>query len=107
MAIAEELNNRGILFFANVRGRVSTAQSPISELQSNGRVELDFLVFKDGKAIILEVDGRQHNDGGARDRDYAKDRLMLREGIQTARFTAKECLSGTVDVINEFLSLYE
>lgn len=106
-AIAEELNRRGILFFANVRGRVSTDKSPISELQSSGRVELDFLVFKNGKAIILEVDGSQHNVGNARNRDYAKDRLMLKESLPTARFTAQECLNGTTDVITEFLSLYE
>jgi hypothetical protein len=106
LAIAEELDRRGVLFFANVRGRVSTNKSPISELQSNGRVEIDFLVFNNGKAIILEVDGRQHNENGARVRDYAKDRLMLREGIQTARFTAQECLNATVDVVNEFLSCF-
>ena len=104
MAIAEELNRRDVLFFANVRGRVSTNSSPVSEHQSNGRVELDFLVFVKGKAIALEVDGRQHNE--QRNRDYAKDRLMLREGIPTARFTAQECLNSSVAVVDEFLFLF-
>ena len=39
-------------------------------------------------------------------RDYSRDRLLLREGIATARFTASECYENTKAVIKEFLELF-
>ena len=56
--------------------------------------------------MVLEVDGSQHNLDDARDRDYARDRLMLKEGVSTARFTAQECMNATADVIDEFLEMF-
>ncbi|NJM00768.1 MAG: DUF559 domain-containing protein [Synechococcaceae cyanobacterium SM2_3_2] len=106
--IAEELNQRKVLYFANVRGRISGDGSPISSYEGtfNGRIEIDFIVFKGGKALILEVDGQQHSEGGQTLRDYARDRLMLREGIPVARFTAQDCINRAVEVVNEFLNLF-
>ena len=106
LVIAKELEYRQLLFFANVRGRVSLLNSPLSEQHQNGRVELDFLVFYQGKCRILEIDGIHHNADDTRLRDYSRDRLMLKEGIPTARFSAQECLNGTADVVNEFLTLF-
>lgn len=105
LAIAKELNQVGVLFFANVRGRIDTGPSPIAQTQHNGRLELDFLVFRGGKVYSLEVDGSQHNGSGQAIRDYGRDRLLLREGIPTARFTAQECLQYPAQVVQEFLAL--
>jgi hypothetical protein len=60
--IAEALDRRQVLFFANVRGRVSSHQLPISDRSQvhNGRIELDFSVFYKGKCMVLEVDGKHH-----------------------------------------------
>ena len=71
-----------------------------------GRVEVDFLIFKNGKCTILEVDGQHHQEGSQTVRDYVRDRVLLREGISTARFTAQECLNNTANVVTEFLKLF-
>ena len=60
----------------------------------SGRVEADFLIFKNSKCMILEVDGQHHQEGSQTVRDYVRDRVLLREGIPTARFTAQECLNN-------------
>ena len=103
MKVAQELDKRGVTFFANVRGRYSLDNAPVSKELLNGRVELDFLVFHQGKCAILQVDGPQHK--GQRERDYAGDRVLLREGIPTVRFTDKECREKTGDVVTEFLGV--
>ena len=56
--------------------------------------------------MIFEVDGSQHSLDDARDRDYARDRLMLREGVPTVRFTARDCVNATVGVVDEFLGMF-
>ena len=45
LRIATALDQQEILFFANVRGRVSLIDAPVSNDQSNGRVEADFMAF--------------------------------------------------------------
>jgi hypothetical protein len=62
--IAEELERQGLLFFANIRGRINKDKSPISAKIDTGRLEIDFLIFHRGKCISLEVDGLHHNDNG-------------------------------------------
>ena len=104
--VAEALYQQNILFFVNCVCRVSDRGSPVSANQSNGRYEVDFLVFLKGKAMILEVDGQQHKEGSQTIRDYVRDRLMLREGIPTARFTGQECLEKPDQVVQEFLNLF-
>ena len=81
-------------------------RSPVSASKITGRLELDFLVFKNGKCICLEVDGSQHSRKGKVERDYVRDRLILREGIPTVRFTAKECFNQPKRVVEEFLELF-
>ncbi len=106
ICIAEELYHRGVLFFVNARGSINTDNSPISAKNSAGRLEVDFLVFHKGKCISLEVDGEHHNENGQVKRDYSRDRLLLSEGIPTARFIASECYEHTKAVIEEFLNMF-
>ena len=104
--IAEELDKRGVLFFANARGRISGNGSPISDMTMTGRLEVDFLVFHKGKCISLEVDGKHHQQQGNTERDYVRDRVLLRESIATARFTASDCHKDAESVVTEFLNLF-
>jgi len=104
--IAQALYNKQVLFFANTRGQVSCKNSPVSNSLLPGRIEVDFLVFYQGKCMILEVDGLHHQEASQTVRDYARDRVLLREGIPTARFTANECSNRTEDVIVEFLQMF-
>jgi hypothetical protein len=60
--VAEAFNKTGILFFANARGRVGLQETIISNGQLSGRVEADFLVFFNGKCVVLEVDGIHHSE---------------------------------------------
>jgi hypothetical protein len=106
--VAMELDKNGLLFFANAKGRIGTQGSPVSDSSGllNGRLEVDFLVFHKGKCIILEVDGLHHQYAKQSNRDHVRDRVLLREGISTARFTAKECYEQTKEVVIEFLNLF-
>ena len=70
------------------------------------RLEADFLVFRGGQCICLEVDGRQHQQTEHAFRDYAKERMLLREQIPTVRFPAQECLVRPEQVVTEFLNLF-
>jgi len=102
--IAEKLDEAGVLFFANARGRINSKDSPISS-EHSGRLEVDFLVCHQGKCMTLEVDGKHHQENGQVLRDYTRDRLFLREGIPTVRFTAEECYHRASEVVNEFLKI--
>lgn len=106
ITIAKQLVEAKVLFFANIRGHINGEKSPVSESKMTGRIELDFLVFKNGKCICFGVDGSQHNESGQSERDYVRDRLILREGIPTVRFTAEECFSQPKQVVEEFLNLF-
>jgi very-short-patch-repair endonuclease len=108
LKLAEALDRRQVLFFANIRGRISSHQAPISDRSQfqNGRIELDFFVLYQGKYMVLEVDGKHHAGELQKHRDYVRDRLLLKEGIVTVRFTAQECLHRPDDVITEFLNLF-
>lgn len=102
--IAEKLDEAGVLFFANARGRISGKDSPISS-EHPGRLEVDFLVCHQGKCMVLEVDGKHHQENGQILRDYVRDRLLLKEGMPTVRFTAGECFHRASEVVNEFLKI--
>lgn len=106
--VAEELSKRNLLFFANTRGQVSRVGSPASAQSDwlTGRIEVDFLVFHKGKCISLEVDGQHHQEEVQAFRDCIRDRVLLREGISTVRFSADECFNKTSDVITEFLNIF-
>ncbi len=106
--IAKALQARGVLFFANSQGNASLKGLPVT-LDAHGmveRLEADFLVFRGGRCICLEVDGRQHQQREHAFRDYAKERVLLREQIPTVRFPAQECLVRPEQVVTEFLNLF-
>lgn len=77
MRIAQALNETEVLFFANARGRIGLQDTIVSDDQLTGRVETDFLVFYQGRCLVLEVDGRHHLEEGQVIRDYARDRVLL------------------------------
>ena len=95
--IAKALDRKGILFFPNARCRI------YDRLGAAEIKETDFLVFYQGKARILEVDGKDYHQP---EKDYRRDRLFEREGLRTTRFTASECLHSPDAVIEEFLELF-
>lgn len=98
VAVAEALQRKGVLFFANAKCRLCTRLGQVETW------EADFLVFYQGTARILEVDGRAyHQDFGA---DYKRDRMFDREGIRSSRFSASECLNNANEVVKEFLELF-
>lgn len=105
--IAEALDQTGVLFFANARGRVGLQHTLISNDQLTGRVEADFLVFHQGRCMVLEVDGKHHLEEGQATRDYARDRVLLRSGVPTVRFTGRDCLDRPNEVVSEFLSIVQ
>lgn len=105
--IAEALEQTGLLYFANARGRVGLKDTVVSDSQLTGRVETDFMVFYQGVCLILEVDGQHHNAEGQAVRDYARDRVLLRAGLPTVRFTAQDCLRRPQQVVAEFVSILQ
>lgn len=105
--IAQAFDQHGILFFANARGRVNLEGAAVSNTELNGRVEADFLVFQQGRCLILEVDGQHHLEGGQIVRDYARDRVLLRAGLPTIRFTGRDCLDRPHAVVEECLSILQ
>ena len=108
LAIAQALQEAGVLFFANAQGTASLKDLPVTK-EAHGmveRLEADFLVFRGGQCICLEVDGRQHQQSEYAFRDYAKEQVLLRERISTVRFPAQECLVRPKEVVIEFLSLF-
>lgn len=50
------------------------------------------------------VGGQQHQEGVIR--GYVQDRVLLREGIPTARFLASKCVSQPAEVVIEFLNMW-
>lgn len=96
--IADELETRGILFFANARCRIKNRHSVVYTK------EVDFLVFCNGSARILEVDGQEYHQSP--EADYERDRLFDKYGLRTSRFSAKHCMDNPEDVVDEFLELF-
>ncbi len=99
LKIAEVLEARGLLFFANARGRV------LNRLGVTETREPDLLVIYRGEVRILEVDGREFHPSAAE--DHKRDRTFERHGIRTYRFTAAECMKDPESVVDEFLELWE
>lgn len=105
--IARSLDRMGLLFFANARGRIGLENVPIANEQLSGRVEVDFLVFWQGKCLVLEVDGQHHLEREQSLRDSARDRALLLAGVPTVRFCARDCLSRPDEVVLECLAILQ
>lgn len=108
IVVAQALQERGVLFFANSQGSASVQNMPITTAAHGlvERLETDFLVFRGGQCICLEVDGRQHQQSNHAFRDYAKERVLLRERIPTVHFSAQDCLARPQEVVSKFLTLF-
>ncbi len=106
--IAKTLSAKNITFFANANGFITIHGLPISNQDKRDRekVEADFLIFHNHKWMILEVDGKHHNENYVRNWDYKRDRIFLRQGIPTVRFPASQCWENTSAVIDEFLEMF-
>lgn len=106
--IAKALDKKGVLFFANIQGRIGHQGSPVAKASGGltGRLDVNFLVFYKRKTLILEVVHQFHDPDSNLIRDDVRDRLLLREGIAAARFTAQECEEHPDAVVAEFLNLF-
>lgn len=107
LQIAKALDQTGLLFFANARGRVGLQDTVVSNDQLTGRLEADFLIIYQGRCWSLEIDGSHHLEQGQTIRDYARDRVLLRSGVATIRFTAQDCLKSAAEVVLEILSIIQ
>lgn len=97
--IAEELDNRGVLFFPNCARRVTTNAR-------RAKKEPDFLIFYKGQWGILEVDGGNVHTSATK--DHARDLAFKHHGIKVIhRFDANDCFNNTRKVISDFLSILE
>lgn len=95
--IAEVLDKRGILFFPNVLGRVSSDGRRVNR-------EIDFLICHEGKWGILECDGKKYHQTAAD--DHARDRDWRIYGIWCIeRFSSDECYNYPEKVVDKFLYL--
>jgi hypothetical protein len=106
--IAKNLYSRNIIFFANVNGFMDLNGLAVSNHDNRLRekAEVDFLVFHNQKCMILEVDGEHHKETSQWNWDYKRDRVFLRQGISTVRFSAKQCSESASAVVDEFLALF-
>lgn len=89
-----------VAFFPNCKGRLNTP---------NGKrnLEPDFLIFYQGKAGILEVDGPFHTSE-RRVEEQERERYFRNHGIRVVeRFDAKRCQQEPHLVVKEFLQMME
>lgn len=95
--IAEVLDQRGVLFFPNVRGRVSLNGIMVNR-------EIDFLICHHGSWGIFECDGEEYHQTAAN--DHARDMVWNAHRIWfIKRFSATECYNYPEKVIEQFLDL--
>lgn len=95
--IAEALDNRGVLYFPNARGRLSLNYKRVNR-------EADFLVCHEGRWGILECDGEAYHQSAAD--DHARDLLWNAQGIWfIKRFSSNECFSKPAEIVDLFLEM--
>lgn len=94
LRIAKALDNEGAFFFPPTKARLNIGKSRESR-------EIDFLVFKDGRYGVLEVDGPYHS--AALDRE--RDDLLRKHGFDfILRFDSERCYHDPQGVAREFLA---
>lgn len=95
--IAQALDEKGILYFPNARGRLTIDYGRVNR-------EVDFLVCYEGKWGILECDGEPYHSNAAS--DHARDMLWNQNGIWfIKRFSSTECYNDPTKVVTMFLQL--
>lgn len=96
--VADAFKRRKVAFFVNATCKVCNRFGNFCSL------EVDFLVFYNKSFRVLEVDGKTYHRDSFQ--DYKRDRILSREGIETSRFTADECMRNADLVVDEFLELF-
>ena len=97
--IAKTLDELGISFLANARGRFKN-----NSLTKT--IEPDFIVFLAGKFAVLEVDGEGFHD----DSEYEKERdsILLKNGsLFVEHYSASLCYINPHAVVKDFISKFE
>jgi hypothetical protein len=95
--IAQEFERRNVLFFPNCKGYLMKDDGPGSE-------EPDFLVCKDGKWGILEVDGKPFHPPQRTAQEHKRDRWFKMYGVMPIEhFDANECYETPKSVVDRFL----
>ncbi len=99
LALAEVLDDRGISFISNGRGRFGKS--------GNRRTfEPDFLVFWEGQLIIIEVDGPKH-DKKAQSCSDEREIFLYKTGINEQhifRFSSVECYNDPEGVVSRLMN---
>lgn len=99
LRIAKALENAGVMFLANARGRIG----PPDQRQTR---EIDFLVYDRGRWGHLEVDGPPWHPPARACEDHERDRLIRLHGQWTVeRYPAERCYADPDGLVAEFLAL--
>jgi hypothetical protein len=97
--IAQALEQRKALFFPNCKGHLMKDDGP-------GAEEPDFLICKDGKWGILEVDGEPFHPATRTAHEHRRDRWFKMYGVMPIEhFDAKECYNTPESVVDRFLEV--
>ena len=97
--IAEALDEAGVLFFANCTARPGRRPSRKNR-------EADFLIGREQKWGILEVDGEPFHPPSRIAQEQERDRLFKSHGIRVVEhFDASRCYQDPTGVVKEFLEL--
>lgn len=92
--IAEILEKRSVMFFANSRGRMGGVYNRKTR-------EPDFIVCVDGKWGMLEVDGPHHDDEY---KELDRDELFAKHGVALiAHYDSDLCDHSPEKVVDDFL----
>ena len=74
--------------------------------ERRGNREPDFLVCKDGKWGVLEVDGEPFHPPSRTVQDHERDRLFRAYGVRVVEhFDASRCFEEADGVVAEFLAI--
>lgn len=97
--IAQALDEAGVLFFPNCKGRASTPSGRQNR-------EPDFLICYGGRWGILEVDGEPFHPPTRTVEDHERDRIFKGHGIKLVEhYDATRCYQDPKDVVASFLEL--
>jgi Protein of unknown function (DUF559) len=65
-------------------------------------VQADILVmFSDGNALVIYIDGENHQGKGTRAKDKRKDEYLITKGFMVARLSTEDALTQPRDIILE------
>ncbi len=100
---AQALDRAGVLFLPNCSARV-TGPTGLQRLTR----EPDFLVCRNGKWGIIEVDGGPFHPATRAVQDHSRDRLFLRYGIRVVQhYDADACFNTPDTVVSSFLEILD